>query len=79
MSIDKEEKEALRDLLYEASDLLDQIVQICDKDSYLRAYVPGNLWAQRYGFLGKGALDYLDEWLEKTDDEGNWLDEGEEW
>lgn len=67
----QDEREALETLLEEAAETLDQIVELCRKDDYLSAYVPDNLWASRYGYLGKGVLDTLEDWLrEAQEDDG---------
>jgi hypothetical protein len=65
MPLPQEHRDRLRELLDEVAPLLDEMVELCSEDPYLRAYVPGNLWASRYGYLGKAALDYVEEYLEK--------------
>lgn len=63
----KKMAQRMRELLEEISPQLDEIMEICRDDGFLRAYVPGNVWAKRYGFLGKSGLDYLEEWINRND------------
>lgn len=58
-----EDKKDMQELLEELTSPLDELMELCQENAYLRAYVPGNVWAERYGFVGKAGLDYLEEWL----------------
>lgn len=73
--ISESDRERLRELLYEEiGPLLDELVEICCQDDFLAAYVPGNLWAQRYMYLGKSALDYVEDYLEEDTNENTETD-----
>ena len=69
MTITREERDRMAEIVEEITPLLDELAEIAMKDPNLKSRVVGNLWAERYGFLGEGPMDILAKWLDEDEDE----------
>jgi hypothetical protein len=63
MTAKEQLKEDIQDVMDDLIPLLDELVELCNKDNWLKRFVPGNLWASRYGYTGEGVLDLVEKWI----------------